>query len=122
MKKFFIKYCVDVTEDNYQNGELNQINYYDGNGFIEANNSKDAIISFFDKNLCFDINIKYLDSLQDENLERYCYNVLCNTNNEQIEKEDEEFKEWEKGNINLYSNCINFNIYSLDEIKDISID
>lgn len=124
MQKYFIKYFVDVIEDSFNDGELKQVNYYDGEFFIEAANSKVAIKKLFEDKLYFDIDLNNLESLQDDNLNGYFYSVLCDVNNEQItNKECQDFKEWEKGNINLCANRVNFNIYELNEIKNLdSID
>lgn len=116
-KQFYVKALIDVTEDNYENGELGNVNYYDVDGIIPANTSKSAIKQFFNNKLCFDINFDYLEYNEED--KSFNYTVLCDVDNWEIKKESNIFMEWKKGNINLYNNYISLYIYELSAINTL---
>ena len=116
-KEFYIKALIDVYEDNYSDGEINQVNYYEENSYLKALNINEAIKRFFNDKLCFNID---LDALEfDELNECFYYSVLCNVDNYEVTKKDTEYKDWKKGKINLYINNINLYVYELNLIKPL---
>ena len=116
-----ISYNVDVYEDSFKNGELENVNYYDGEFITKANNPKDAIKDFFENELFFDIDFKYMETIQDENLNGFNYSVLCNNDNEEVKTNDSIYIEWKKDNVMLYTNNVNFNIYEIKETKILDL-
>lgn len=114
-KEFYIKALVDVYEDSYSDGELNQVNYYEESSYLKALNINEAIKRFFNDKLCFDVD---LDALEfDELNECFVYSVLCDVDNYEVNEKDNEYKDWKKGKINLYTNNISLYIYELNLIK-----
>jgi len=116
-----ISYNVDVYEDSFKNGELEIVNYYDGEFITKANNPKDAIKDFFENELFFDINFKYMDTIQDEFLNRFTYSVLCDNDNEEVKEGDIIYEEWKKDDVLLYNNTVNFNIFEVKETEIIDL-
>ena len=117
-----INYFVDVYEDSYSEGELNNVNYYEGEFFTKASSPKEAIKEFFENELFFSLDFKYMDTVQDEFLERFTYSLLCDNNNEEVKKEDSIYKKWLEDKVILYTNTIYFNIYEIKEteIKELN--
>lgn len=117
-KEFYIKAFVDVHEDSYEDGELDFINYYKIEALIKASNKVDAIKEFFNNNLCFTLDLKYLDFDTENNCFRY--NVLCDVDNYEISENSNLFKEWKKGKINLYNNYIQLSIFEYNLVKELN--
>ena len=120
MENYYIIYTVDVYEDSYNDGELSNVNYYEGNGSILADTAKDAICLFFKKELCFDIELNNLENEIDNIINCFSYSVLCDNDNIQVSALDNDFQEWKKGNITLYANNIEFTIYKLQQLETLN--
>jgi len=121
MKQFKIKYDVEVYEDSYSQGELNHVNYYNGVFEVNSNSVKEAVKEFFDNELYFDINFDYMELIQDDNLNRFTYSVLCDNDNQEVTQDEDIYKQWLNDEVLLYSNQISFNVYEVveTEIKEI---
>ena len=117
-KEFYIKAWIDVHDCSYKDGELDYINYYKIDALIKASNQNEAIKEFFNNNLCFNIDLKYLDF--DEYLNCFNYDVLCDVDNNEVSENSTLFKEWRKGKINLYNNYIQLSIFELNLIKELN--
>ena len=116
-KEFYIKALVDVYEDSYTDGELDWINCYNMDSIIMASNINEAIKEFFNNKLCFNIDLENLEFDIENNC--FYYSVLCDEDNIEVHKVDLEYKEWKKGEINLYSNNISLYVYELNFIKSL---
>ena len=117
-KEFYFKAWIDVNDCSYKDGELDFINHYKIDALIKASNKIDAIKEFFSNNLCFNLDLKYLDF--DEHLNCFNYSVLCDVDNSEVLENSTLFKEWKKGKINLYDNNIQLSIYELNLIKELN--
>ena len=117
-KEFHIKAYVEVFGENYKDGELDFINYYKIDALIIAPNQNEAIKEFFNNNLGFSIDLKYLT--HDDYLNCFNYTVLCDVENNEVLENSNLFKEWKKGKINLFNNCIQLSIYGLNLIKEVN--
>lgn len=120
MENYYITYTVNVYEDSYNDGELSNVDYYNGKGLIKANTPKEAIVYFFKNELCFDIELNNLDNEIDNVINCFSYSVLCDDDNIQVRELDNDFQEWKKGNINLYANNIEFKLYKLQQLETLN--
>ena len=117
-KEFYIKAWIEVCDCSYEDGELDYINYYKVDALIRASNQNGAIKEFFSNNLCFNLDLKYLDFDGENNC--FNYSVLCDVDNSEVLENSTLFKEWKKGKINLYDNNIQLSIYELNLIKELN--
>lgn len=114
-KEFYIKALVDVYEDSYVDGELDWVNYYKIDTFISASTINEAITEFFNNNLYFKVDLEYLDYDVENNC--FYYSVLCDTDNNEVNEDDNIYKKWLDGKIDLYSNNISLYIYEVNPVK-----
>lgn len=123
MKKFKIKYTVDVTVDSWENGqEIRPCNYYDGVFEVDTKNYKEAIQKFFKNELFFDVDTRDLSF--ETVLDGFSYDVLVDNDNSEVKYDDVKFDLWQNGEIELYNAYIHFNIYEVNEtlIKGVKND
>lgn len=114
-KEFYIKALVDVYEDSYTDGELDWVNYYKIDTFVSALTINEAITEFFNNNLYFKVDLKNLDYDVDNNC--FYYSVLCDNDNDEVDKDDIIYKKWIDDKIDLYSNNISLYIYEVTPAK-----
>ena len=104
--KYYIESFHDVFIDDYKEGEGKQVNNYNLSAIIDAENVTEAIKKYFDKELFFSFDIKYLDEFNYSNL----------VNHENEEATHEEIVLWKDGKKSLYSNDTQLSIYQLNKI------
>lgn len=116
-KEFYIKALVDVYEDSYTDGELDWVNSYKRDSILKASNTNEAIKEFFNNGLYFKVDLKNLDYDVDNNC--FYYSVLCDNDNNEVNKDDNIYKKWLDDKLNLYSNNISLYIYELNLITKL---
>jgi len=102
MKTFKIKSTHTINIDSWEEGELEEVNYYEVDSTIEAENAKEAILKYFDNILFFDFDFK----LAGVETTHICYDVLVNSDNEEIKQNDIDFTLWKEGKVTLYNNHV----------------
>ena len=113
-KKYYIKSNHSVFIDDYKEGEGKQVNDYNLSAIISAETPKEAIIKYFDKNLYFSFDIKYIDN---DNEGAFYYSNLVDEDN--IEANEYEKNLWKEGKKTLYSTNTYLLIYELNKITEI---
>ena len=74
VKKYYVKAGVAIYADNFNEGEGEQVNYWDANSFIEAESPMEAVKTFFEKILYFSFeeeNAHINDELNGVNVLQY---------------------------------------------------
>ena len=112
MKRYYIESNHDVYKDSYNEGETENINYYNLKSIVQAKNPKEAIKQYFDKELCYSFNIDNSDTDEDGVLH---YSVLVDEENS--EATEKEIELWKEGKKVLYSNNITLSIFELVGVK-----
>lgn len=113
MKTFFISSRHEIFADDYNEGELNYVNSYDMNSFINAENPKQAIEKYFETVLCYDF------SFEGSYFEDGClnYDVLVDADNLQATEKEKEL--WKQGKKTLYCDNISLEVNELIKINEL---
>ena len=112
MKRYYIESNHDVYKDSYNEGETENINYYNLKSIVQAKNPKEAIKQYFDKELCYSFNIDNSDTDDDGVL---YYSVLVDVDN--CEATTKDIEQWKQDKKVLYSNNITLSIFELVGVK-----
>jgi hypothetical protein len=110
--KYLVKSIHDIFEDSYTNGEGKQVNSYQMEDQIWAISPAQAIEKYSSKILGFDLDFENMETNSCDG--SFWASFLVDKENFQASIEDVE--KWKKGEILLYSNNIDFNIYELNQI------
>lgn len=102
-----------VYVDNYEEGEQENVNNYTLEREIKAETPKQAIEKYFEDFLYYDFN--FSDSLIDEEENILNYSVLVDAEN--VEASDSMKELWKKGQVKLYSNNIQLELFELTKCK-----
>ena len=119
MKTYFIKSIHDIYIDSYSEGEKENVNFYDIEQNVKAENPREAIKKFFEEILYYKFNFEnaIISNEEDENepVNRLEYSVLVDEeNNEATEKDIEKWKQNKK---TLYANNITISIHELQPVR-----
>ena len=114
MKTFKITSMHSVYIDDFNKGELENVNNYDLSQTIKANDLKEAIQKYFDTVLCYDFDFKYANI--DEDQKCVFYSVLVDNDNLQIKSDEAIYKKWKQSKATLYANQITIYSESLNEV------
>ena len=119
MRTFQIISNHDVYVDNYEQGELKNVNWYKLDSIVSANNPKEAIQKYFNDVLYYDFDIKhaYIPHKEDESERKNVlhYSVLVDEQNYKATESQIEY--WKEDKMNLYSNNIYIIINELIEVE-----
>lgn len=113
MKTFKINCMHSVHIDDYKKGELEMVNSYGTEAEIIAENTKDAIQTFFETVLFY--RFDYSLSWVDEDSNALHYSNLVDTDN--VEASKNEIEQWKKGKITLYTNNTYIKVHEVNEVK-----
>lgn len=113
MKRFFISSTHEIFVDDYNEGELNNVNNYDLNSFINAENPKQAIKQYFDTVLGYDFTFEN-SNFEDGYLN---YSVLVDADNLQATEKEKEL--WKRGKKTLYCDNISLEVSELIKINEL---
>lgn len=111
LQKYFIQSSHEIYEDSYIHGEEKQINFFNNEAQILARSPIEALERYSSRILGYEIDAENVDSgntgifYASFLVDKDCF-LACT---EDIEK-------WKKGEILLYSDNINFEIYELNKI------
>lgn len=111
MKLYRIESSHNVYVDDYKQGELSNINNYDLDGMIKAENPQQAIEKYFENVIGFDFDIKHAN-IEDGIL--YYSNLVDGSNHEASKSQKES---WKDGRCILYSNHTSLVIYELNKVE-----
>jgi len=119
MKTFKIISSHSVFIDNYNDGELKNVNNYSLNATIKAEDPRKAIELYFKKELFYNFNFEnsYIPHEEEDDTEEntLIYDVLVDFDN--IEANERSIKSWKKGKETLYNNNIFITIFELTPVK-----
>ena len=113
MKRFFISSTHEVFVDDYNEGELNNVNDYNLNSFINAEDPRQAIEKYFDTVLGYDFSFE-LSDFEDGYLN---YSVLVDEDDLQATETEKVF--WRNGKKTLYCNNIRLKVGELIKINEL---
>lgn len=115
-KEYLVRYYVDISEDNYENGVIeNNINYYDGMKIIKALNKEDAIKELLENTLYFSFNKDYLLKEDEKEVKnKFYYSVLVDDKNCEVLENDRLYKEWTENKINLFLSDVSLLVNKLE--------
>lgn len=111
---FIIKSAHDVHIDHYEKGQQKYVNYYQLESKIEAETVGEAVKKYFDEFLNYSFDEKKAEVNEDGFLN---WDVLVNSENEQVTEKDQVFNEWKKDEAILYNNYVSLKAYALREEK-----
>lgn len=114
MRNFQIVSDHTIYIDSFNEGEQEQVNYYELNANITAENPQKAIEQYFGRNLYYHFNIKSA-SKDDEKENVLYYSVLVDEDNTEAFENDIEL--WKEGQKKLFSNQIRIEILELIPVK-----
>lgn len=116
MKTYIINSEHTVYLDSYENGEMEQVNFYTQKDTIKANSPREAIKLYFEKSLYYSFNLKdtYIVHEEEENdseapINTLHYSILVDGNNS--EASESEISQWKEDKKLLYSNNIYLTIF-----------
>ena len=115
-KTYVVKGGFDVCEVDFEDGDGDgdgsNVNWWDAEETITAENPIAAIAMFFDKlNYSFDQTMAHVDGLNGENV--LFYSTLVDEENSEVEQTSEAFEEWKAGKRKLYSANAHVEIFEL---------
>ena len=113
METFLIECSHNIYVDNYENGELDNVNNFDTDGKYSAGSVYEAIEKHL-YSLGYDFN-KDFCQLDEEQTNVVFYSVLVDVENYQASSYD--ILSWKENKLNLYSNNMTFYIYNVVEAK-----
>jgi hypothetical protein len=109
MKNYIIECEHDIYIDSYEQGELENVNWYKTQGKYNAKNPFEAVKEHL-KSLGYDFN-KENSEVNEEMLNLIHYSVLVD--NESNNASENQVELWEKGDLKLYSNNMAIYVYEL---------
>ena len=111
--KYYIQSTHSIYEDDYNEGEGENVNYYTLKGIVIAENAKEAIKKYFEDTLYY--NFSFENAMIDEEKTNILFysNLVDEDNSEASEAEKEA---WKQGNKKLYSDNSRIEINILSEI------
>lgn len=114
MKNYIVKSFHEIFVDDYNEGEGKHVNGYALSGEVQANNPKEAITAYLRDNLGYNLDFNNCEvSPEEGNLVQ----TSCLVNNDNIQPTNSEVKQWEAGNVELYSNRIDMFVYEVTEVN-----
>jgi hypothetical protein len=118
MRRFYISSNHDVFVDDYNQGELENVNWYNLDSIISADNINEAIQKYFNDKLyySFDIDHAYIPHTEDESVPKNVlhYSVLVDVDNSQASENEIEL--WKEDKLKLYVDNIQLIINELVEV------
>jgi hypothetical protein len=111
LQKYFIQSSHEIFEYSYNDGEGKNVNFYKNEAQILAPSPIEALEKYTSKVLYYSLDAEDLDH---ENTGIFYANFLVD--NENLQASPEDVEKWMKGEILLYSDNINFEIYELNKI------
>ena len=109
--KYFVKSSHDIFEDSYENGEGKQVNSYRMEAHILGDSPIEALERYSSRILGYELDAEDIDH---ENTGIFYANFLVDKDN--LQASPEQVEKWKKGEIMLYSDVINFEIFELIKI------
>lgn len=116
MARYYIESIHFVHEDDFQEGEGEQVNSYDLNTFINADSVNDAIQKYIEDYLGFSFSWDNVENSEDNSVLDY-YELVDNDN---IKASTSEIEKWKFGELKLYSNQYVLRAFELIEQKIIN--
>jgi hypothetical protein len=117
MNEYLIKSYHTVSEDSYNDGELDYVNGYELSYFIKATDPSNAIQQYIERKLYYKFNPKFIDTSSDD-ISVY-YNVLVDIDN--AEATESEYELWKQGKLKLYNDCIRLEVYNVSIVTNNEI-
>ena len=117
MNEYLIRSYHTVSEDSYNDGELDYVNGYELSYFIKATDPSNAIQQYIERKLYYKFNPKFIDTSSDD-ISIY-YNVLVDIDN--AEATESEYELWKQGKLKLYNDCIRLEVYNVSIVTNNEI-
>lgn len=117
MNEYLIRSYHTVSEDSYNDGELDYVNGYELSYFVKAIDPSKAVQEYIERKLYYKFNPRFIDK-SDDDISVY-YNVLVDIDN--AEATESEYELWKQGKIKLYNDSIRIEVYSVSIILNSEI-
>ena len=111
MNKYFIESFHEIFIDSYEQGELEQVNYFKCEKIIQADSPINALRKYYEQETARDFSIKNID-IDDELI----YDSFLVDVDNYIATE-KQIQKWKNNEIQLYSENVTFHIYKLETVK-----
>ena len=120
MKTYFIKSIHDIYIDSYSEGEKENVNFYDIEQNVKAENPREAIKIFFEKFLYYNFSfensyIVHEEEGEEEPQNKLFYSVLVDEENNEANGKD--IEKWKQNKKTLYANNITIYIHELQPVR-----
>lgn len=113
MAKYYITAHATTVETSFVNGEFGNAEFYHQSSIVNADNTKEALTIFLEKELYFED----VEVYQDDEVGIFT-DVLTDSEGYQASETKED--QWKVGNMKLFNAHISFEIYELNEITNIN--
>jgi len=118
MRRFQIVSNHDIYVDDYNKGELDNVNWFKMDSIISANDTNEAIQKYFNDVLYYSFNIDgaYIPHTEDDSVSKNIlhYSVLVDVDNN--EASENEIELWKESKLKLYVDNIHITIHELIEV------
>lgn len=115
MKNIYkVEIFTNVYIDDYEQGELDRVNYYENEEEVTTENPIKAIEKALN-NLGFSFKVEYSETDEDNNT--LYYSNLVDNDSFEITEKDSLYKEWKEGKRVLYTANHAIKVYQLNEAK-----
>lgn len=114
MKNYMVKSLHEVFVDDYKEGEGEHANAYELSDEVQAESPKQAINKYLQDCLGYNLDFNNCEVNPDD---KSNVQTSCLVNNDNIQPTNSEVKQWEAGNVELYSNHIDMFVYEVTEVK-----
>ena len=118
-KKFYFTVNATIYEDDYKEGQGDQVNFWKVNELIEAPTLDLAIEKLFETTLYFSYT-KELSQTNDsdEEIKNILeYSNLVDEDNNEILEDSKQYKAWKEGNAILYACDLSIEIFELNAVN-----
>lgn len=111
MKNYKIIAYTEISEENYENGEIKYVNAYDEDYTVEGYDSKEALKEIVEEYLCFSMNNVYYYGSEAH------MDILVDADDNEVSINSELYELYKNNKCNLYNKHIVFRAYELNNVS-----
>ncbi len=118
MKQFYFNINATIFQDSYKEGQGDQVNFWQNQELIKAENLTLAIEKLFETKLYFTYKKEFaqVNDCNDSINNILEYSNLVDENNSEVLESNKKHKDWKAGKIDLYSCDLSIEIFELKAV------